>query len=252
MRERGLTIHCASPEDAIVTAAPPDVLQPNEVQVWCTTLDAARHLLSRYAEHLDDAEQERLHRFRFEHDRERFIIGHGLLRELLGRYLGMAAREVRMERGEFGKPFLSDSSLHFNLSDTKDALLVAFQEGSPIGADIETMHRRTDHEAVGRHFFTPDEVASIPPGEEGKHRFLELWTRKEAVLKACGVGIMDDLRTLDLGGSYNPNTIRHPDFMRMAAPEYHVRSFRWGADHLIAIATEEPVERVLFVDAVGA
>lgn len=248
MAHRTLTIDCAPVEEA--RFGPRDEASTiGGIDVHVATLTRLHRHIGTYATWLDPQEQERADRFRFAHDRERFILGHGLLRDVLGARLGQHPAEVVTRRGEFGKPFLADSDLHFNLSDTKDAVLVAVSPGAPIGADIETMHRDTDHHAVSKHYFTPTEVMSIPAGEAGKHRFLELWTRKEAVLKASGVGIMDDLRSLDVGAAHNHMTIRHPDFMRLAAMHYHVRSFHWGSDHLVAIATERPMTAVRFVDA---
>ncbi|MEO8589314.1 MAG: 4'-phosphopantetheinyl transferase superfamily protein [Flavobacteriales bacterium] len=198
---------------------------------------------------LDKAELERAARFRFEPDRERYIIGHGLLRELLGRYLGEDPSLVRMARGEFGKPYIEGSPLHFNLSDTKDAVLIAFAHGQEIGADVETMTRTVDHQAVSEHYFTPEEIEDIAQADDGKRRFLELWTRKEAVLKASGVGIMDDLRVLQVNTDVNTNTIVHDAFVRLAAPEYHLRTWQLGSDHLISLAAAAPFEAIRFVKA---
>ncbi|MBK6774278.1 MAG: 4-phosphopantetheinyl transferase family protein, partial [Flavobacteriales bacterium] len=58
------------------------------------------------------------------------------------------------------------------------------------------MSRRVDHLSVAEHYFTPEEIAVIASSADGKRQFLDFWTRKEAVLKASGVGIMDDLKIL--------------------------------------------------------
>lgn len=214
--------------------------------IWFGTLDALRIRLGQYTDLLDDGERTRAARFRFEVDRERYILGHGLLREVLARHTGIPAGEIVMPRGEFGKPFLEGHPVHFNLSDTKDAVLVAVHR-EPIGADVETMNRRTDHGQVADHYFTPREVDSIGVAADGKRRFLELWTRKEAVLKACGVGLMDDLHSLEVCEEENRLVISHPAFVRLAAPEYHVRTASLGTDHLISIACERPFPTCTFI-----
>lgn len=189
---------------------------------------------------LDVEEHLRADRFRHASDRARYIIAHGLLRAVLGQYLGRPPQDIVLVRGEFGKPFIPGHPVHFNLSDTKDAVLVALAR-HPIGADIETMNRDTDHKRVADHYFTTPEVESINVAPDGKRRFLELWTRKEAVLKACGVGLMDDLHSLNVGEAFNEMTISHPDFVRMAAEEYHVRTGYVGTDHLVSIASALPI-----------
>jgi 4'-phosphopantetheinyl transferase len=196
-----------------------------------------------YLSLLDTGERARAERFLHEVDRERYIFGHGLLRVLLGRYLNRPPGSIMLQRGEFGKPFLAGHPIHFNLSDTKDAVLLAVAT-EPIGADIETMDRRTDHKSVAGHFFTPREVGSIAGTADGKRRFLELWTRKEAVLKASGVGIMDDLHSLEVGEAHNTMTIVHPDFVRLAAPEYFVRTIHVGAEHVVSVASASPITEV--------
>lgn len=237
--ERSLIVHCEVPAPDRLEKDPPGPLTDAVPQVWFSTLASLQDREERYHALLDEEELARAKRFRFATDRNRYILGHGLLRETVGRYLGRSAKDLIFRRGEFGKPFLERDPVHFNLSDTKDAVLVALSH-HPIGADIETMNRRTDHERVADHFFTPPEVASIAASPDGKRRFLELWTRKEAVLKACGVGLMDDLHSLEVGGSLNRMMISHPDFVRLAAAEYYVRTAQVGKDHLVSIATERP------------
>ena len=238
VRERDLIVHCA-PLRALEPVPP--LMTSAAVRLWYASVSDLKPHLPGLEAVLDDEERQRADRFRFAPDRERFIAGHGLLRMLLGGALGLAPEAVRMARGPHGKPFLPHSGPPFNLSDTKDALVVAIGGTDELGVDIETVERRTDHELVAGHYFTPDEVAHIEAGgAEGKRRFLTLWTRQEAVLKASGVGIMDDLHALRVLDGEQVLTIRHEVFVREAAPAYHVSSFGVGATHLIALATPRP------------
>ena len=245
---RTLTVHCA-PVATLTPSATGTITLPaaDEVHLWYTTLDSLRPRRAELSDLLDPVEQERAQRFRFDADRERFILGHGLLRSLLGKYLDRDGSLVRMARGPFGKPYLEGKVLRFSFSDTKDAILVAFAHGQEIGADIETMHRSVDHDAVSGHYFTPTEIRAIQDaGVDAKRRFLEFWTRKEAVLKASGVGIMDDLRALRVDGERNTMVIAHEAFVTMAAPEYHVLTWHVGADHLVSLASPvRPVDIVV-------
>jgi 4'-phosphopantetheinyl transferase len=226
------------PEPGIATPA------DGTVHLWYAPLTDLRDRLGPYTEMLDPVELDRMHRFRFDADRERFILGHGLLRSLLGRYLERDPSLIRMARGPFGKPFLERKTLRFNLSDTKDAVLIAFADGMELGADIETMTRDVDHMAVSQHYFTAPEIRAIETAEDPKRRFLELWTRKEAVLKASGVGIMDDLRVLRVDAPRNSMFIDHEAFTAMAAPQYHVRTWHVGRDHLVSLAAPKQVDAV--------
>jgi 4'-phosphopantetheinyl transferase len=248
LSQRSLVVHCA-PVSRLTPSDPGVIDLPgaNDMHLWFATLDSLRPRQAELNDLLDPVEQERAQRFRFDADRERFILGHGLLRSLLGKYLKRDGSLVRMARGPFGKPYLEGKDLRFSFSDTKDAILIAFANAQEIGADIETMHRSVDHDAVSGHYFTPTEIKAIQAAGSAaasKRRFLEYWTRKEAVLKASGVGIMDDLRSLRVDGERNTMTIAHEAFVSMAAQEYHVRTWHVGADHLISLASPEGINKL--------
>lgn len=243
---RTLVVHCSGPEDAAWSApAPVEVPSDQQVHLWFATLDRLRPRYDAFKDLLDPVEQDRAKRFRFKHDRERFILGHGMLRDLLGKYLKRDGSLIRMARGPFGKPYLERKKLRFNFSDTKDAVLIGFTTGQELGVDVETTAREVDHTAVSEHYFTRPEVAAIQASGAGaKSCFLDFWTRKEAVLKASGVGIMDDLRSLRVDGPRNVMVIEHEAFIKMAAPEYHVRALRLGRDHFASFAVPKKVKEV--------
>ncbi|MBP6312009.1 MAG: 4'-phosphopantetheinyl transferase superfamily protein [Flavobacteriales bacterium] len=234
---RSLVVRCEPVEVHALDETEPATLDPGVVHAWFATMDQLSNKAEHYWELLDPAERARAERFRFEKDKERFVLGHGWLRELLGVYLELDPALVVMERGDFGKPFLAKSRLQFNLSDTKDAVFIAFTLGNEIGADVETMTRKVDHASVSEYYFTPEEIVDMSKAPDAKRRFLELWTRKEAVLKASGVGIMDDLGVLRVDASVNNNTITHEVFVEMASLEYHVRTWHIGKEHLISLAS---------------
>ncbi len=236
---RPLVIHCEGPfhtTPAGTQALPP----PGEGVALFAKLQELQGSMEHFMALLDVEEQARAARFHFGQDRERFVIGHGLLREVLGHMLGRPGGSLKLLRGPFGKPYLAGHPVHFNLSDTKDAVLLALAR-TELGADVETMNRRTDHERVAHHYFTPAEVEQISHAANGKKRFLELWTRKEAVLKACGVGLMDDLHSLEVHARRNELTIQHPEFVKLAGPAYHVTTFAVGEDHVVSLATAAPM-----------
>jgi len=237
---RPLVIHCEGP----LEWERQHEIAHGGVALLFARLEDIRLELERYQAYLDPVEIARAERFRLPHDRERFILGHGFMRETLGDRLGQAPGSIRFARGPFGKPHIEDAGLRFNFSDTKDAVLIGITHGDELGVDLETMTRAVDHEAVSGHYFTPEEDTDIRSAADGKRRFLELWTRKEAVLKASGVGIMDDLRALRVDGAMNMATISHEAFLQYAAEAYHVRTWRIGEDHIASLAMPKPLPAV--------
>jgi 4'-phosphopantetheinyl transferase len=124
------------------------------------------------------------------------------LRSLLAGYLDCDAATLRIERDVHGKPFVaapSDQQIEFNLAHSADALTVALSLAQPLGVDIETTQRSRPWLDLAQRFFTPAECAALTalPGESLAAAFVQLWSCKEAVLKALGRGIAFGLERLD-------------------------------------------------------
>lgn len=248
---QALTIHCSGPLPGVLAEHWPSFLTPHTVNVHVATLEELRPHSGTFSKLLDPVEQERHARFRYAVDQERFLLAHGLLRQVVGTYLSRDPADLQFMRGRHGKPFLDGHPVHFNLSDTKDALAIAVAH-QEVGLDIETVNRSVDHSAVGEHYFTPEENHDIALAADGKRRFLELWTRKEAVLKASGVGIMDDLKVLRVNEPVNHLHIGHEAFVALAAPHYHVHTWHVGAEHILSLAMSgEPMTAGLYRAANG-
>src|SRR5262249_10949243 len=148
-------------------------------------------------------ERERATRFVRDVHRERFIVAHGVLRLILARYLDRPAGSLQFKLGPNGKPELAGDlleTLYFNLAHSENLALVAVGTNSSIGVDVERV-RCLDNfdELVGR-FFSHRE-ASVFHGlnaELKPQAFFNLWTRKEAWLKATGEGIGHSLNRVEV------------------------------------------------------
>jgi len=169
------------------------VLAGDEVHVWCASLDQPS---AKYADLLSGDEQARAQRFRFEQEQRRFVVGRGLLRTILGRYLNLPPQNLVLKYGEYGKPELAlESSLQrssFNLSHSGDLVLYAFTCEIEIGIDLEQIHPIPDVQQLAEQFFSPLERAELDalPAQRKLEAFFSGWTRKEAYLKARGDGLV--------------------------------------------------------------
>jgi 4'-phosphopantetheinyl transferase len=120
----------------------------------------------------------------------------GTLHLLLAAYMDCAATDVRIERDEHGKPRVSGTPprskpLQFNLSHSGGALLVGISRQQALGVDLEHRHRARPALKLARRYFDPveaDALAALPEISQ-QSAFLQLWSGKEAVLKAHGQGI---------------------------------------------------------------
>lgn len=122
------------------------------------------------------------------------------LRLLLGAYLGIPGKAVRINRGIRGKPTLDASThpeeLHFSMAKSGDCLLLGFSAAGALGVDLERAGRRA-HDALGvaRRYFSPSEAAALADADATRRDevFLRTWACKEAVVKASGEGIANQL-----------------------------------------------------------
>ncbi len=151
---------------------------------------------------LDAEERARHGRFRFAEDRRDFAMAHALLRRSLSRYDQRPAPAWTFAADASGKPRLAPahpSGLTFNLSHTRGLVACAIGRDADVGIDDESVDARVDGQDIARQFFSSREVDALdacPVGERAA-RFIDLWTLKEAYLKATGAGIAGGLRSVE-------------------------------------------------------
>jgi len=166
--------------------------KPVAATIALVDLDVDAEALKRYTSWLDIAERERATRFRHDRDRNRFIARRGRLRELLGRDLGIAPGALRLAADGYGKPMLlDDPELSFNLSHSNGRALIATARGIAIGCDIEWRNPELACPKVAKRLFAPAEYEELIalPAEQWAAGFYNCWTRKEAYVKALGLGL---------------------------------------------------------------
>lgn len=177
------------------------LLGEGEVHVWRARLDPLAPLAPWLAQQLDDAERARAARFVREADRQRAVVTRAVLRTLAGHYVQNPAALVAFSIGSHGRPALCPQrhpgAPAFNLSHSGGLLLLAFAPaGTCLGIDLEAHRAMPDMAQLTRRFFAPDEardLAAIEPEAARLAAFFDCWTRKEAVVKALGLGLTQSL-----------------------------------------------------------
>src|SRR5262245_61483501 len=128
-------------------------------------------------------------------DRDRYVVGRGILRKILSAYLAIGPGELRFTYNEYGRPAVSDDQndrgLNFNLSHSAELALYAVTGGRVVGIDIEYMREDFASLEIAEHFFSRDEVAALKslPADQRTAGFFNCWSRKEAFIKAKGMGV---------------------------------------------------------------
>lgn len=185
-------------------SSPPE-LAADEVHVWRSVLDLRPQAVEQAMSTLSEDERRRAARLRFPIHRDRFVASHGVLRSVLGNYLGLSPAAVPIGALPSGKPEIESGSrgreIEFNLSHSGDVVLIAVTRGRAVGVDLERMRRGVPLERLADRFFSPRETVALRrlPHAVRPAAFFACWTRKEAFLKASGHGLERGL-PLALGG----------------------------------------------------
>ena len=173
-----------------------DRAAPNVATLALFDLDLPRTELDEYCCWLDADECLRASAFRRPIDRDRFVARRGQMRAHLGQELGIAPHLIRIAADEHGKPLLRDDpELTFNLSHSNGLALLATMRGGAIGCDIEWRNPELAWPRVAERLFAPvefDALTALPP-EQWITGFYNCWTRKEAYVKALGLGLSHPL-----------------------------------------------------------
>ena len=191
------------------------VIADNEIHVWLEEVDQSDPQKDSIgAEILSADELERAARYRFPSDRRLFRFAHTFLRQTLGKYLNANPAKLQFTIGDHGRPELAGLELRFNLTHTKGLVGCIVTRSMDCGVDAEAIDRRADHELLSRKVFTETEQAAFlaAPASERYVRFFQMWTLKEAYIKARGLGmalplreISFDLTAAEPTASFGPN-----------------------------------------------
>lgn len=170
-------------------------LPANEIHVRHRSLAASVEEREELFALLDAEERERAARFHFETLRNSFIVSHGWLRAVLGRYLNADPRGLEFTFGHRRKPALQGMPLQFNLSHSGTMAACAVVRNEEVGIDIEHIRPMSDLESIARKFFHPEEWRKLLAlsDDDRTPAFFRCWTRKEAYIKAVGEGLFADL-----------------------------------------------------------
>lgn len=173
-------------------------MRRNDVDVWLCSLSTVD--ASTMAPLLSIGERERAERFRFERDRTRFIVARGVLRTLLSRYVQCDPCSLRFTFGMNGKPLLPNGEAFFNVSHSADIALYVVSREFDCGIDVEQIKPTLDLEVMAQRFFSRRECLALSEltGDAQTEAFFRCWTRKEALVKATGIGLSLPLHSFDV------------------------------------------------------
>jgi 4'-phosphopantetheinyl transferase len=190
----------------ITWPAPPAqwLLTASDVHVWAASLHQPSARIASFNETLSPDERQRAAQFTLDLHRHRFIAGRGMLRAILASYLNCAPRDLAFKYEIRGKPLLAQPfdahKISFNLAHCEDLALFAVAKDVHLGIDVEKVRAMKDAEGIAARFFSARESSGLNalPEDQKPQAFFNLWTRKEAILKATGAGIAGSMNRVEV------------------------------------------------------
>jgi 4'-phosphopantetheinyl transferase len=210
------------------------------VDVWRADLEVHSSELNRLQNTLSPDELGRAARFHFVKDQQHFIVGRGILRDILARYLDRLPAELHFSYSSHGKPSLAhhDNSdgLRFNLSHSGSLALYSVARLRDVGIDIERIEPKFAEDGIAEKFFSRNEVAKLRslPTSARSQAFFNCWTRKEAYVKARGGGLQIALDSFEV--SLAPG--EQAGFLSEGESGWSLEALAPDPDYVAAIAVE--------------
>lgn len=171
------------------------------VDVWSAPLAADPEALAEHERTISTDEHERAARFLRPASRDAYVAGRATVRRILGAYVQRDPSDVQFGYAPSGKPFVrrihGDPPVSFNVSHSRDLLVLAVSGGRSVGVDVEATPPRRGVALIADRYFTDREraeLAAVAPDARDE-AFLRYWTRKEACVKALGDGLARSLRS---------------------------------------------------------
>jgi 4'-phosphopantetheinyl transferase len=221
-----------------------------EVQVLCVSLNVSADRLAQLEATLSADELARAGKFVFENGKHHFVAARGLLRERLGRYLGLPADQIEFRYNPSGKPELTGAAagrgLRFNVAHSGADAVFALTLHADIGVDLERMRALPDMLQMVSYALSDAEKREWDKLEaaEWRRAFFDCWARKEAFLKGIGEGLQRSPNEIEvpLHRSQPGEPLRVVENGREAS-EWSLRSLSVG-DYAVAVAVKGQPTRV--------
>lgn len=232
-----------------------------EVHIWFAPLNLEPDQLTQLSGFLSDNECSKAEGFHFIRDQQRYIAARGILRDVLCHYLAAQPDQLIFSYGAYGKPAIDQqasmlhTSLQFNLSYSQDRAICAIACGRAVGIDIQYMEPDIDVLEIAVEYFSPRERAALFALPRGlyRERFYRWWSRKEAYLKACGVGLAFGMEGIELMFDRGAQLFIDPLNVKASALSWHLEDLAVHPEYTatLAVAGRNESLRFLHWDGTG-
>ena len=224
-----------------------DFLDKGIVYLWQAQLADFFDQEVRLIKILDKSEIERAEKMSG-NNKVSFIITRGLLRMILSTYSGVAPDKIKFFYGPYGKPYLSDYSptLQFNVSHSNSLSVYAITFDQEVGVDVEKVASDFNIFSIAENFLSPYEYKQVSKLSELEQTYASynIWSKKEAIVKALGLGLSVPLNKFSV--SLNLARQKIELIHNLKFNTLYIERLYAGLDYTMAIATSLPIKKIIY------
>ena len=211
----------------------------SRVTIWQLNLSDWRRWGDACESMLTPSELAQADRFRHPEGRQRFVLGRGMMRGVLGKLLDAKPREVALQFSGQGKPHLAgEDGMHFNLSHSGEMILLGVTSNGEIGVDIEAFRHLPRRDQIAEGILSATELNQYETLSDAQRQaaFFTIWTRKEAIVKAVGRGLCFPLTDVEVSFTPDARVLRFGEAVGEDIP-WRLSSIACPAGYAAALAT---------------
>ncbi len=203
--------------------------------------------MGKYTYLLNQDEIERANKFRIKNKYKSYITTRIILKLLLQYYTNKKQHTIHLYKNSYGKPYVKDSNLYFNISHTVDMSLIAFSKTNEIGIDLESTQCNSTIIDISTKYFTKREKLWIKnlPKNKKTEGFLYCWVRKEAYIKALGLGLSFPIDSFNVIPEKKEEITKD----RFQIKKWFLHPLDISTQHLGAICIQAPKIKISYFDA---
>lgn len=193
----------------------PVAIASDAIHVWSGSTADASFIHTDFSSLATKSQRQEAALIKNEQRRKEYLYIRACLNTVLSCYTGLLPESHQFSKSSSGKPYLSSpaAALHFNLSHSQQRFLIAVSN-CEIGIDLEFRKRHLPewHDIIER-YFSPEEQSEVKQSACPEETFLQIWTRKEAVVKCLGTGIHENLKSINTRNVVMPDKDASADIM---------------------------------------
>ena|SRR3990167_3686414 len=215
---------------------------PDHLDLWRIYLNPQNVTVEDCLSALSEDEQKRGFGFVFLQNRTHYFIARFSMRMILSYYLDTKPSKIEFAYNEYGKPFLKNREIEFNLSHCNEQAILAVTHQSLLGIDIEYMNHELDLQPIAQEILSEREYQEFSSLDYPfqTRAFYRAWTCKEAFTKCLGYGLFFDVRCCQV----NLNPFEKVDLLSIDCPglnsqDYHIYDIRTNISDYIAVTVNK-------------